>query len=119
MLSVKEILLVVVFPPKTIFNPVPASSTTTLSHAIDPTLVILPSLTLKLVPTIPEKVPVPVISNVGAVIFSLEFQPLAELHFIDLSLLPLLEPLSTIPPLAAVKSVGEATLPKITNLSST
>ena len=58
---------------------------------------------------------VPVIFNVGTVIFSLEFQPVALVHLNSLSVLPF----NSKPPLSAVTSVGEATLPSITNLSST
>ena len=50
-----------------------------------------------------------------AVIFSLEFQPVELVHLNSLSV----SPFNNKPPLAAVTSVGEATLPSITNLSST
>ena len=63
-LSVNDILLVVEFPPKTISNPANASSTTKLSHAIEPTFVILPSLTLKLVPTKAPPLPAVVHDNI-------------------------------------------------------
>ena len=47
-LSVRDILFSVVLPPKSISSPTAASSTTILSQAILPTLVIFPSLTSKL-----------------------------------------------------------------------
>ena len=56
-LSVSVILFLLVFPPNTTSRPAVASSTTTLSHAILPTFVILPSLTLSDVPTIPVNEP--------------------------------------------------------------
>ena len=56
-LSVSVILFFSVFPPNTTSKPAVASSTTTLSQAMLPTLVMLPSLTLSDVPTMPVNEP--------------------------------------------------------------
>ena len=56
-LSVSVILLVVVFPPKSILSPVAAASTLRESALMSPTFVIFPSETERLVPTRAANVP--------------------------------------------------------------
>ena len=56
-LSLRVTLLVPVFPLNTISKPVAAVSVVIVSHPMEPTLVMLPSDTFKLVPTIAANVP--------------------------------------------------------------